>query len=122
MNISPDEAEEALAAIQKMTQKTRHSIASSGAYIFLIITGIIWLVGFLSTQFLTGEIVAYIWTGMSLLGTRCGHPARHPHGQPRVRSPSVNRLLQSGPASSGCSWSSTPLPPSPSPGPRTGSR
>ena len=47
MNISPNEAEEALAAIQKMTQKTRHSIASSGAYIFLIITGIIWLVGFL---------------------------------------------------------------------------
>ena len=88
MNISHDEAEEALAAIQKMMQKTRHSFASSGAYIFLILTGIIWLVGFLSTQFLSGEIVGYIWTGMSLLGiavsillgTRMG---------PRVRGPSA---------------------------------
>jgi hypothetical protein len=89
MNISPNEAEEALAAIQTISKKTRHSIASSGAYIFLIITGIVWLVGFLSTQFLTGAIVAIIWTGMSivgsavsiLLGTRMGK---------RVRSPSVN--------------------------------
>jgi hypothetical protein len=68
MNISSNEAEEALTAIQRMTQKTRHSIASSGAYIFLIVTGIIWLVGFLSTHFLTGKIVEYIWIGITLLG------------------------------------------------------
>ncbi len=68
MNISPDEAEEALAAIQKVTQKTRHSIAKSGAYIFLIVTGAVWLVGFLATQFLSGSIVAYIWLGASILG------------------------------------------------------
>ena len=60
MNISPDEAEEALADIQKVTQKTRHSIASGGAYIFLVITGAIWLVGFLATQFLSGDIVRKI--------------------------------------------------------------
>lgn len=89
MNISPNEAEEALAAIQRMTQKTRHSIASSGSYIFLIITGIIWLVGFLSTQFLTGEIVAYIWTGLSLLGTAVAILLGSRMGK-RVRSPSVN--------------------------------
>lgn len=69
MNISPNEAEEALAAIQKMMRKTRHSISSSGAYIFLIFTGMIWLVGFLATQFLSGEIVNYIWAGMSFIGT-----------------------------------------------------
>ncbi len=86
MNITPNEAEEALAAIQRMTQKARHSIAGSGVYIFLIITGIIWLVGFLSTQFLTGQIIAYIWTGTSLLGsvvaimlgTRMGRRVRNP--------------------------------------------
>ena len=89
MNISPNEAEEALAAIQRMTQKARHSIASSGAYIFLVITGIIWLVGFLSTQFLTGEIVGYIWTGMSLLGTAVAILLGTRMGR-RVRSPSVN--------------------------------
>jgi len=88
MNITPDEAQEALAAIQQITHKTRHSIASSGAYIFLIITGVVWLVGFLATQFLTGEIVGYLWGGVSLLGSvasiilgiRCG---------PRVRGPAV---------------------------------
>ena len=52
MNISPNEAEETLAAIQTMAQKTRHSIASSGTYITLIVTGIVWLVGFMCTQFL----------------------------------------------------------------------
>jgi hypothetical protein len=71
MNISPDEAQEALADIQKMTRKTRHSIVSSGAYIFLIFTGIIWLVGFLANQFLSGPIVVYIWAGTSLAGSIC---------------------------------------------------
>jgi hypothetical protein len=69
MNISPDEAGEALAAIQKVSQKTRRSIAGSGAHVFLIVTGIVWLVGFLATQFLAGEVVMYIWIGMSLLGS-----------------------------------------------------
>ncbi len=69
MNISPNEAEEALAAIQQVTQKTRHSLASSGAYIFLIVTGIVWLVGFVATQFLTGAAVVSIWVGASVLGS-----------------------------------------------------
>ncbi|NMC29591.1 MAG: hypothetical protein GYA45_05930 [Pelolinea sp.] len=69
MNISPNEAEESLEAIRKITQKTRRSISGSGAYIFLIITGIIWLVGFVATQFLTGKILVAIWVGMSVLGS-----------------------------------------------------
>ncbi len=88
MNISPTEAEEALAAIQKMMQKTRRSIASSGAYIFLIATGIVWLVGFLSTQFLPADIVGYIWIGLSLVGTALAYPARHPDGHARSRGTS----------------------------------
>ncbi len=67
MNISPNEAEEALAAIKSVTQRTRRSISNSGAYIFLILTGIVWLVGFAATQFLSGSILVYIWVGMSLL-------------------------------------------------------
>ena len=89
MNISPIEAEEALAAIQKVTQKTRHSIASSGAYIFLIVTGIVWLIGFLSTQFLTGAIVGYIWIGMSLLGSALSIPLGIRMSR-RVRNPSAS--------------------------------
>jgi hypothetical protein len=68
MNISPNEAEEALAAIQGMMQRTRHSIANSGIYMSLIVTGIVWLVGYVCTQFLPKEIVVYIWIGLSVLG------------------------------------------------------
>jgi hypothetical protein len=89
MNISPDEAEEALDAIQQVTQKTRRSIANSGAYIFLIITGIVWLVGFMATQFLTGPIVAFIWIGISLLGTAVSIPLGN-RVSSRVRSPAFS--------------------------------
>ncbi len=88
MNVSPDEAEEALAAIQKVMQKTRHSIAKSGAYIFLIVTGAVWLVGFLATQFLTGAVVAYIWIGASVAGSALATVAGIRRG-PRVRGPSM---------------------------------
>jgi hypothetical protein len=68
MNISPSEAEEALAAIQMMAQKTRHSISSNGTYVTLIVTGIVWLVGFTCTQFLPSESLGGIWTGLSIFG------------------------------------------------------
>jgi hypothetical protein len=86
MNISPNEAEEALADIQRVTQKTRHSVVSGGTYITLIVTGIVWLVGFLCTQFLTGEIVGYIWAGLSILGGTLGTVLGFRMGK-RVRSP-----------------------------------
>jgi len=88
MNISPTEAEEALAAIQRTMQKTRHSIASSGAYISLIITGIVWLTGFMCAQFLSGEIVVYIWVGLSILGSALATILRIRMDR-RVRSPSA---------------------------------
>ncbi len=68
MNVSPDEAQEALAAVRTVAQKTRHSIASSGTYITLIVTGTVWLVGFVCTQFLSGGVIGYIWTGLSIVG------------------------------------------------------
>ncbi len=89
MNVSPNEAEESLAAIQKVTEKTRQSVASSGAYVFWIITGIVWMIGFVSTQFLSGPTLITIWISTSVvgslvsivLGTRAAR---------RVRRPSVN--------------------------------
>jgi hypothetical protein len=89
MNISPSEAEEALAAIQTIAQKTRRSIASGGASISLIITGIVWLVGFTSTQFLTGPIVAWIWGVVSILGSAAATFLGIQAGK-RVRSVSAN--------------------------------
>ena len=87
-NMSASEAEEALAAIQSMTQKTRQSIASGGTYITLIVTGAVWLIGFICTQFLTGDIVGYIWTGLSLLGSILGTVLGFRLGK-RVRSPAT---------------------------------
>jgi len=68
MNISPTEAEEALAAIQTVMRKTRRSIASSGAYIFLIIWGIIWLLGFLGSQFLPENTASNAWMVLDIAG------------------------------------------------------
>lgn len=93
MNISPSEAEDALAAIQSMAKKTRRSIATGGTYITLIVTGIIWLVGFTCTQFLPAAYVGWIWAGLSiggtfagfLLGIRRGKQVRSPATAPMVR-------------------------------------
>lgn len=68
MNITPNEAEEALAEIQSIEKKTRHSLASGGTYITLIVSGIVWLFGFLATHFLSGDVVGYIWLVSSVLG------------------------------------------------------
>jgi len=93
MNISPDEAEEALAAIQKMSQRTRRSIASSNAHISLIITGIIWMIGFICTQFLSGPIIAYIWIGLSIVGSVLA-PVLSMRTGKRVRSPSAGETAK----------------------------
>lgn len=88
MNISPDEAEEALAAIEVMMQRTRRSIAGSGTHVSLIITGIVWLVGYVCTQFLSGDIVVYIWIGLSIAGGATATVLGLRRGG-RVRSPST---------------------------------
>lgn len=89
LNITSAEAEETLAAIQTIAQRTRHSIASGGTSVTLIVTGIVWLFGFLATQFLSGPIVAAIWTGMSIAGTLVGILLGSRLGK-RVRSTSFN--------------------------------
>ena len=68
MNISPNEAEEALAAIQSMAQKTRRSISSSGAYKFMVLWGVVWLLGFMGSQFLSQKAAGYAWIGLDTLG------------------------------------------------------
>lgn len=68
VNISPSEAEEALATIQAMMQKTRRAISSSGAYLFLIVWGVVWLLGFLGSQFLPLTTAGYGWMVLDTLG------------------------------------------------------
>jgi len=68
VDISHDEAEEALAAIQAMVKKTRRAISRSGAYAFLILWGVIWMVGFLNSQFLPNQTASYVWMGLDIAG------------------------------------------------------
>jgi len=89
MNISPDEAEESLKAIQSVMQKTRRSISSSGAYLFLVFTGMIWLIGFTATQFLSPQITGYIWAVTSIIGTAAAFLIGS-HNEKRVRSASTS--------------------------------
>jgi hypothetical protein len=93
MNVSPTEAEEALVVIENMARKTRHSIASGGTTITLIITGIIWLIGFTATQFLENEIVTYIWAGLVVLGTLLGFFLGSRRSK-RVRSPMTAPMVK----------------------------
>lgn len=68
MNISPQEAEEALQAVQGVMQKTRRVVAHSGAYNFLLIWGVVWLAGFLGSQFLTAKLAGNLWMVVDILG------------------------------------------------------
>jgi hypothetical protein len=68
VNVSPTEAEEALATIQAMMKKTRRAISSSGAYAFLFVWGVVWLLGFLSSQFLSNETAGFTWMVIDILG------------------------------------------------------
>jgi hypothetical protein len=69
MNLSHKEAEEALTAIHHVAQKTRHTLAIGSAYISLIITGMVWLIGFTATQFLAPPLLVWIWIGTSTIGS-----------------------------------------------------
>ena len=68
MDISPQEAQQALEAIQIMVDKTRRSISNSGAYLFLIIWGSVWLFGFSANHFFSGKTAGMIWGVLDGLG------------------------------------------------------
>lgn len=66
MNISPEDAREALFAIQQTTERSRSSVMSSGYQ--LINWGIVWFVGFLACQFLRPELLGWVWGPLILAG------------------------------------------------------
>ena len=62
MNISPEEAQASLTAIQQTTAKTRKAYGYNGY--FLIVWGVVWFFGFLSNQFARPELVGWVWAGL----------------------------------------------------------
>ena len=89
MNISPEEAQEALAVIQRTTDKTRKGHGYNGYY--LMIWGAVWFAGFMVSQFLQSKpaVVGWTWGGLVLvawvtsavLGINQGRYVRSPIGQ-----------------------------------------
>lgn len=59
MNISPEEAQASLAAIQQTREKMHKSTSVTGY--FLIIWGLIWFFGCLSNQYLSVDDASWVW-------------------------------------------------------------
>ena len=58
------EAQEALALVEKTTQRMRRALAQGGAPYFLIIWGLVWVLGFSSAHFFGPEDPRTAWTWM----------------------------------------------------------
>jgi hypothetical protein len=72
MNISPEEAQEALDVIQQAKLKTRKGYGYAGYY--LMIWGAVWFIGFLASQYLQSHpaVIGWTWAGLILAGmTSC---------------------------------------------------
>jgi hypothetical protein len=68
MQITPNEAEESLAAISSMKKRMHHAVANGGTHYFLIVWGAIWFLGFLGSYFLAEKTAGYIWLTLNILG------------------------------------------------------
>jgi hypothetical protein len=68
MNVSPEEAREALATIRQVTAQTNKASAVGSAP-FLLVWGLVWIIGFLASQFISSStIVGGIWGGLTVVG------------------------------------------------------
>ena len=65
MNITPQEAQQALNDIKSVTSKA-HSFFTMWAH-YMLLWGIVWTVGFLATQ-VQPRFVGWIWGAMILIG------------------------------------------------------
>ncbi len=83
-----NEAHESLEIVRQATELTRQAVARAGTGYMLIIWGIVWLVGFLGSQFL-GEAQGYLWlvldvfavVGMAVVILKSRRQVRSAHGK-----------------------------------------
>lgn len=66
--ISPTEATQALEAAEEATKQMRRAIGVGSSWIFLVIWGVIWTLGFLGNQFLPQSTASRTWTVLDVLG------------------------------------------------------
>ncbi|RME87908.1 MAG: hypothetical protein D6770_08185 [Anaerolineae bacterium] len=67
---SPQEAKEALALIEETTRRMRRAVAHGGAPYFLIIWGVVWLLGFGGAHFIgpNNAHTGWLWAILDTLG------------------------------------------------------
>ncbi len=68
MNVSPDEAREALAAVDGVRRRTRAAIRLGGGGQIMMVWGAVWFFGYLASQFLEGRAVGLAWGVLDLAG------------------------------------------------------
>ncbi len=68
MTISPHEAEEALDAVRDVSQQMRRALNAWGMAYYLILWGLIWLIGFTASQFAPSIVTGYLWAGLDVIG------------------------------------------------------
>lgn len=90
MNPSPNEAESALADIEQMVERTRRAVAAGHWANQLMLWGIVWMLGFGSTQFLRVN-EGVIWGPLSLVGAAVSWWIGFRDPRP-VRGPVVRRI------------------------------
>lgn len=69
MNVSRREAQEALEAVQQVSDQMRQAVASSSTPYYLILWGIILLLGYISSYFTAGLLSGWIWLGLTGTGS-----------------------------------------------------
>ena len=68
MNITQREAQDSLETIEKIQQQTRRALAHGGGPFFLIIWGVVWMIGYLASQFLDGQTAGMVWMILDAAG------------------------------------------------------
>lgn len=91
MGVSQEEALASLEAINHVNKHLRKSIAGGAAPYYVLLWGIVWIVGFTADQFLSQTVAGWIWIGMGItIGILSGVLAARFHA--KVRSPLSKRI------------------------------
>jgi hypothetical protein len=69
MNVSKHEAQEALEAVQQVSDQLRQAIASGSTPYYMILWGAIWFLGYISSYFTRGLLTGWIWLGLTISGS-----------------------------------------------------
>jgi hypothetical protein len=69
MDVSQQEAQESLQAIQDVATHMRRNVARSGSPYFMVLWGAIWFLGFLTSHLVDEAYLGWIWMTLVFLGT-----------------------------------------------------